>query len=318
MSNGCFIGIDTSNYTTSAAICTEDGTVVANIKKMLPVKAGERGLRQSDAVFAHIKNMPEVMAALGDKLRELDLEVSAIGYSASPRDADGSYMPCFLVGCANASSQSAVLGVQSFPFSHQAGHVRAAAYSSGFDTYSGEFAAFHISGGTTELLICKRDGERLDISLVGGTLDLNAGQAIDRIGVLMGLSFPCGREMEALARGCDADVPSARVSVSGLECNLSGLENKAKELYSSTGDRSLVCAFVFDYLARVIGAISSNLRKEYPDIPILYSGGVMSNKIIHKKLSRIGGVYFAEPEFSADNAAGVALLCREKYFEKKF
>lgn len=317
MSSSCFIGIDTSNYTTSAAVCTYDGEIVANVKRMLPVKSGERGLRQSDAVFAHVKNMPEVMDELALKLRELDLDAVAVGYSAYPRDAEGSYMPCFLVGQATALAQAAVLGVPTYAFSHQAGHVRAAAYSSGFCMDGQKFAAFHISGGTTELLICESVGGELGIKLEGGTLDLNAGQLVDRIGVLMGLDFPCGKAMEVLAKEYEGKTPAAKLSVCGLECNLSGLENKAAKLYKDMGDASLVSAFVFDRIADVLGAISKNLREKYADIPILYSGGVMSNQRIRQKLSNLKDTYFAEPQFSADNAAGTALLCREKYLREK-
>ncbi len=313
-----FLGIDTSNYTTSAALCDGDGKVILNLKKLLPVKGGERGLRQSDALFAHTKNLPIIMQSLGDFLSAecRGAKIKAVGYSATPRSLEGSYMPCFLSGIAAAESVCAVMGCEKYAFSHQDGHIMAALYSSGKTELldGGEpFAAFHISGGTTELLLVRPSGESFSVELVGGTADMNAGQAIDRTGVMMGLGFPSGKEMEALC----ADIPyqKGKISVKGLECNLSGLENLASKLYTETGDKALVSAFCFDFIADTLCKLTENLREQYPDIPVVFAGGVMSNRRIARRLSPLGGVYFSEPEFSADNAAGIALLARREYLK---
>ena len=311
-----FLGIDTSNYTTSVAICDYEGNVRLNLKKLLDVKEGERGLRQSDALFAHTKNMPEMMHRLKkflcDELPKA--EIVAVGCSATPRDIEGSYMPCFLSGVASAETASAALGCPIYRFSHQNGHVMAALYSSGMSgllSSDKPFAAFHVSGGTTELLLVTPRGDSFVIEQIGGSADMNAGQAIDRTGVLMGMKFPCGREMESL---CE-NVPYKRgkISVKGLECNLSGLENLASKLYMETNDRSITSAFCFDFIADTLKKLTENLREIYPDIPVIYAGGVMSNKRIKKSLSSLNNVHFSDPEFSADNAAGIALLCRRKY-----
>lgn len=311
-----FLGIDTSNYTTSVAICDYEGNVRLNLKKLLDVKEGERGLRQSDALFAHTKNMPEMMHRLKkflcDELPKA--EIVAVGCSATPRDIEGSYMPCFLSGVASAETASAAIGCPIYRFSHQNGHVMAALYSSGMSgllSSDKPFAAFHVSGGTTELLLVTPRGDSFVIEQIGGSADMNAGQAIDRTGVLMGMKFPCGREMESL---CE-NVPYKRgkISVKGLECNLSGLENLASKLYMETNDRSITSAFCFDFIADTLKKLTENLREIYTDIPVIYAGGVMSNKRIKKSLSSLNNVHFSDPEFSADNAAGIALLCRRKY-----
>ncbi|MBR4032808.1 MAG: peptidase M22 [Clostridia bacterium] len=314
------LGIDTSNYTTSAALCTLEGDVVLNLKKLLPVAEGERGLRQSDALFAHTKNLPVIM----DGVREFldrnypDREIVAVGYSKTPRDIEGSYMPCFLSGAAVASAVSATLGCQSFAFSHQSGHIMAALYSAGrLDLIeNGErFAAFHVSGGTTEILLVTPKADGFSVELVGGTVDINAGQAIDRAGVMMGLGFPCGREMESLLADRDIPTVKTRISVRGLECNLSGLENLSISLYEKTGDKATVSAFCFDFVADTLFRLTENLREAYGNIPIIYAGGVMSNKRIGARLARFENTYFSAPEFSSDNAAGIALLCRKKYID---
>ncbi len=313
-----FLGIDTSNYTTSAALCDADGKVILNLKKLLPVKEGERGLRQSDALFAHTKNLPEIMQQLGDFLKNdtSGAEIRAVGYSATPRSAEGSYMPCFLSGVAAAETVCAVTGCEKYSFSHQDGHVMAALYSSEMTELLNRdepFAAFHVSGGTTELLLIKPHGGEFSVGLLGGTADMNAGQAIDRTGVMMGLKFPCGREMEGLC----ADVPykKGKISVNGLECNLSGLENLAAKLYRETENRADVSAFCFDFIADTLYKLTENLRAEFNDISVIFAGGVMSNKRIAERLRSLGNVYFSEPEFSADNAAGISLLARRKYLK---
>ena len=312
-----FIGIDTSNYTTSVAVSDEDGRVLANIKRMLPVAEGERGLRQSDAVFHHTKNLPCCMDELGAALGDLDFEyeIAAIGVSAYPRDNEGSYMPCFLCGVASARGISAVTGAPVYEFSHQCGHIRAAVYSSGNDGLLRErFGAFHVSGGTTDLLLVEPRGVGFDITRVGGTLDMNAGQAIDRTGVLMGLRFPAGREMESFANKFEGEIKGVSVSVKGLDCNLSGLENKAARLYAECGDVSQTSAYVFEFIGKTLYKLSEGFRAEYGNIPLLFAGGVMSNGMIKRKLSAMENTYFSEPQFSADNAAGISLMARDRYF----
>ena len=316
MSQKLFVGIDTSNYTTSAALCTADGEVVQNIKIPLPVAQGARGLRQSDAVFHHVRQLPDAAGKLRMALSGMDgaYEIAAIGVSSRPRDAEDSYMPCFLAGVSAAETAGALLGVPVFHFSHQAGHVMAAVCSAGMETLiGGDFAAFHVSGGTTDVLLVRPHSEFVfAVEKIGGTLDINAGQSIDRAGVYMGLSFPAGAEMERLAAEYSGKVPAAHVSVHGMHCNLSGLENKAVRLYDESHNASLVSAFVLDSVAQTLVQMRNNLRKEYGEIPIVYAGGVMSCRRIANLLSD-GWGYFAQPCFSSDNAAGAALLARYKY-----
>lgn len=309
----CYVGIDTSNYTTSAALADEAGEVISNIKIPLRVGEGGVGLRQSDALFAHIKNLPRVMEELRGAMA--GRAPAAVGYSSSPRDGEGSYMPCFLAGVAAAEALAAGAGVPACRFSHQAGHIMAAAYSSGEEAglLASPFCAAHVSGGTTELLHVTPSREGFEIKPLGGTLDLNAGQAIDRAGVAMGLEFPCGPELERLAGSFTGTVPGPRVSVRGLECNLSGLENQAAKLYAETSDPPLVAAFVLDFVGRTLVELTKNLRASYAGLPLLCAGGVMGNSIIRAMLEPLGGVYFARPAFSSDNAAGTALLARRRF-----
>ena len=311
----CFVGIDTSNYTTSAAICTKDGEVVANLKIPLPVKAGECGLRQSDAVFAHVKNMPTLMQSLSKELQ--GMKPIAIGVSEAPRPQEGSYMPCFLSGIAAAESFAAATSIPLLRTSHQEGHIMAAIYSAGaMHLLSTDcFAAFHVSGGTTEVLLATPHASGFDIDLFAATADINAGQAIDRIGVMLGLDFPCGKELEKLAEKNTKKIPKSRISVKNGYCNLSGLENMATKLWQESGDAALVAAFTLQFIGDTLVAMTNELDARIPSLSIVYAGGVMSNRYLQARLSERENTYFAEPQFSADNAAGISLLCRKQFLK---
>ena len=306
---GLFLGIDTSNYTTSFAVCNEE-EVLFNEKKLLFVKEGERGLRQSDAVFSHINNIPELVNRIGKQ------NITAIGCSVRPRDVEGSYMPCFKVGEAIACSLGSILGVPIYNFSHQNGHITAAAYSAGcMELLEKKFCSFHVSGGTTEILLCENQGGVLRVEKIGGTLDLNAGQAIDRTGVLLGLSFPCGPSLEKMAE--KGNLPeSPRVCVKDLSCNLSGVENKVIQLKQKNVSENDIALFALKFIEKTLDKLTENLRKQY-DLPIVYAGGVMSNLMIKNTLSKYSSTYFADKAFSADNAAGIALLARNSYYKEK-
>ena len=302
MNKKYYLGIDTSNYRTSVAVCDSEGNTVASVRRLLKVAEGERGLRQSDALFLHTVALPEIMAEIGA------YPVSAVGYSAYPRDVEGSYMPCFLAGKSVAESMAALNGIPVYRFSHQAGHVRAAAYSCGGVKESPDrFISFHVSGGTTEILLY----ENGDITLLGGSEDLHAGQLIDRIGVAMGMTFPCGEEMERLSEGIPT-VKGIKVCVKGLSCNLSGIENQAADRRKKGDSPENVAAFTLDAVLKTLEKLSENVRALYPDLPILYAGGVMSCKRLQRALGKRPHCYFATPELSGDNAVGTALLTMEQ------
>lgn len=315
MKKRVFLGIDTSNYTTSLALCDENGEILENYKVLLPVKEGENGLRQSDAVFAHVKNFQIISSYIREKHEEY--EILAVGYSKYPRDAEGSYMPCFLVGRALAEVISSLYNLKLFEFSHQKGHVVAAIYSSKAEI-DGDFIAFHVSGGTTEILLVKPNECDYQIELIGGSCDLHAGQAIDRIGVKMGLPFPAGKHIEALALENKEKLPHVKISVNNFSCNMSGLENLAIKLYNEAKSKELTAAYTLEFVYKTISKLTENLRIRFPNHKIIYAGGVMSNSIIKGKLmEKYKDVYFALPEFSTDNASGVALLTLKRYIKEK-
>ena len=297
MTDHVCLAFDTSNYTTS--VCLYDGESVSSAERLLPVGEGELGLRQSDAVFHHTRALPELVEALGDS------RPCAVGASDRPREAEGSYMPCFLVGTAMARGIAAVLGVPCFFFTHQQGHVAAAAFSSGFpELLDAPALAWHLSGGTTELLLVK-PGEKGCVSCrrIGGTKDISAGQLLDRTGQRLGIRFPAGKTLDALAS--EADAAAFRVKVSGAEFSLSGMENKLSQLAASGAEKEIVAGYALNTVALAVKAATEQAKKEYGELPVLFSGGVSGSSVLRSVIT--DGI-FAHPRYSSDNAYGTAIL----------
>ena len=300
------LGLDTSNYTTSAAVF--DGERGRNQGRLLEVRPGELGLRQSDALFQHVKHLPEVVEAL---LGEEGLgTVQAVGASTRPRAVEGSYMPCFLAGASQGQVLSQVLGVPFYAFSHQQGHLAAAAWSAGrLDLLDRPFLAWHLSGGTTELLRVEpeEDGVAVQAEILGGTSDISAGQLIDRTGVLLGLPFPAGKGVEKLSRQAQKR-EYYKVKVNGLTFSLSGMENKVRQMVQRGEEPAEIAWFAQETVCRVVQACTKAAMEEYPGLPVLCSGGVASNGRLKELLRQNCGALFAQPQFSTDNAMGTAVL----------
>lgn len=298
----CYLGIDTSNYTTSCAIYDTQTKSVVQKKKLLPVKQGELGLRQSDAVFHHTVQLPELVKEL---FEEFPMNISAVGVSDRPVCQEGSYMPCFLAGVSAATCTASATGAQLYKYSHQQGHLMAALYSSGrMDLFGKEFLAFHVSGGTTHLL---HVSDNLKTELIASSLDLKAGQAVDRVGVMLGFSFPAGRYVDEMACKSTKEF-KINLKLKDGNCSLSGVENKCKKMLADGELPEDICRFCLDYIRTALEKMMLNALENYGDLPVIFSGGVMSNSIIKKFFTEKYGAYFAEPEFSADNAAGIAIL----------
>lgn len=297
-----YIGFDTSNYTTSVA--TFDGENMLQEKQLLSVGEGQRGLRQSDAVFQHTVNMPELLNKL-----ECNIEsVEAIGVSTRPRNADGSYMPCFLVGKSTAVCVSRFTGAKLFETSHQVGHILAALYSVGrLNLVQERFIAFHVSGGTTEALLVEPDrDEIIKASVIAQSRDLKAGQAVDRAGVMLGLKFPCGKELDKLSQKSGREF-KIKPSMLGLDCSLSGVENKAVKMFENGESAYDISKFVLSSISAAIEEMTSGILNKYGALPLVYAGGVMSNTLIKYNITKKFNAYFADSAYSCDNACGTAI-----------
>ena len=300
------LGIDTSNYTTSAALYDTVTGEVFQKRRLLKVKPGEIGLRQSDAVFQHTVALPEILKELYE---EKNTVPDVIGVSVSPRDEEGSYMPCFMTGKGAADSLGTVFGVPVKYFSHQAGHIAAAIYSAGkLGMKDEEFLAFHVSGGTTEAVRVMPDKEKVfSVELAASSLDLKAGQAVDRTGAILGLPFPAGPELDKLARESRRQFRLHPFMKDG-SCSLSGIENKCRQMKEAGEPDCDIARFCIEYIRAALSLMTDALIEKYPGRPLVYSGGVMSNSLIRESFAEKYNAVFAQNGFSSDNAVGIAVL----------
>lgn len=331
MSGELVLGIDTSNYTTSMALVDREGKVVRDVRRLLSVRSGERGLRQQEALFQHVQNFP----ALSDSLFEgiSRSAVKAVGVSVRPRPREGSYMPCFTAGEAAAHLVADALGVPCYTFSHQEGHIEAALPVSERKAQSDLFApekpfyAFHLSGGTCELLEVSehRDEERFfgyDINIIGGTRDISFGQVLDRIGVFLGMDFPAGAKMDRIAQSAQETVKALpRIKVQDRYIHLSGYETGVRRFLGDTeqdpagrqltarreeaadyAGQDAVIRTIFADIADAIAKMTAGLG------PTVLVGGVSESAFIKAALSGRKDLIYGAPGMGRDNAVGIAGL----------
>ena len=297
-----FLGIDTSNYTTSAAICRTDGSGY-NSSQLLTVKAGELGLRQNEALFQHVKNLPQRFT----ELREQGFlqDIAAIGASTQPRAVEGSYMPCFLAGASQGRILAETLGVPFYAFSHQQGHIAAVCWAAGkLELLDQPMLAWHLSGGTTELLLVVPENGNVRAACIGGTTDISAGQLIDRTGQYLHLDFPSGKALDKLAAE-SGKKERFRVRIDDLRFSFSGVENKVQKLVEAQKEPADIARFTLETISSLVRRVTDRAMERYPGLPVLCSGGVASNTILR---SYLYDAVFAPPAYSTDNAMGTAVL----------
>ena len=297
------IGFDTSNYTTSvAAFNGKDGQ---NCSKLLPVKLGQLGLRQSDAVFHHTQSLPELSGRLFSHIDHS--QICGVAVSTRPRAVEGSYMPCFTVGYSHARLVAEMLHTPLFEVSHQQGHVAASLWSAGrMDLMDTPHLAWHLSGGTTELLLVEPEGKNVKCTRIGGTTDISAGQLIDRTGQLLGLPFPAGRHLDALSKE-SVGKDLFRVKCPEMEFSLSGVQNKVQQFFEKNPDPAETAGYALRCVCYSVYQATKNAMAAYPGLEVVFSGGVASNSLLRAYIADRKPV-FAQPEFSTDNAMGVAVL----------
>jgi len=319
------LGIDTSNYTTSVSLTDQNQNVIEDRRRLLRVKQGERGLRQSNALFQHQENLPELLHELLPRYRS---RIAAIGVSSRPRPVEGSYMPVFLAGCQAGRLLSDALDVPYGEFSHQEGHLKAASFQSGL-RWEEPYLAWHLSGGTCELLLVKPEGscgEDQRITVIGGSLDISFGQLLDRLGVALGLSFPCGGQMDQIAMDAagvfdgmaskKGEHPLKPIPVKGMEFNLSGMETQAQRLIQQ-GEipREMLITAVFSAAVDCLYRVTAEAVKRTGSEQVLFTGGVSASRFLRDRLKLLSrknalkfSAVFGDPRYSSDNAVGTSLL----------
>ena len=307
------LGIDTSNYTTSAALINRSGEILSDLRSQLTVKQGERGLRQSHALFQHIETLPHIIEeAIGGNGEK----IGAVAVSERPRPLETSYMPVFKAGESFAVVISSALGIPVYKFSHQENHIEAVRHYSGLKDRKC-FLCFHLSGGTCELLRVMEGS----IEILGGSRDISFGQLIDRTGVHLGLPFPCGAEFDRVALKTDAASNSLKeIPIRGFEINLSGIETQSAKLIKvglNMKERDALIKEILNKTCNVLIKMIENAVYSTNLHDILFVGGVSSSKFISAALRDYfcGGdvsIDFGNQRFASDNAVGTALLGRKK------
>lgn len=304
----CVLGIDTSCYTTSVALLDIDGNLLANCRKLLTVKQGNRGLAQSEMVFQHTRNLPLVFKQALDAAGKV--KIVKIGASSCPRPITESYMPAFLVGYGYAQVLAMANSLPLKLLSHQENHILAGKWSARGPEVK-EYLALHVSGGTTEVVAVKDCGDRLAINLLGGSSDLHAGQFIDRVGVALGLPFPAGPHLEALADHADHGQLGIPVSVKNMSASFSGPETHVKKLIAQGAAPAVIAAGVEQCIGMTIWKLIEAAHRVTGYNDVLLVGGVTANLYIRSLLqdlaqSRGLKLYLPGKEFSPDNAVGCA------------
>ena len=315
-----FLGIDTSCYTSSVAIVDMYEHIIYDGRILLEVAVNEKGLRQSDAVFQHMNNIPKLC---GEAMKIVETsKLKGIGVSIRPRNMEGSYMPVFTAGNNFAKVIAACMKAPIVECSHQQGHIIAGAWSIN-KAFVNKHLVYHISGGTTELLKVSNINQTIEI--VGGTQDLNAGQYIDRIGVALGMKFPCGNEMDKLCSDDGRPSFEMPISVNGTVLSFSGPESHvqrliAKETSLEENFKAQISKSIFLNIAEALERTIINACELYDIKDVLMVGGVASNSVISHKLQEstkakaIGiNISISKPQYSSDNAVGAAIYAKRTY-----
>lgn len=323
-----YLGIDTSNYRTSICIIDEHRKVLEELNPLLPVEEGELGLQQSKAVFEHLKSWMTILEQLQGQH-----QLKAIGVSTIPRPQEGSYMPVFKVGEVLAKTLAHFLSIPCFTFSHQEGHIAAGEYSINEQLDTETFIVVHLSGGTSEILLCSKKVNGYVIDKIGGTLDLHAGQFVDRVGVALKLPFPAGPYLERLAQQVDLSqtdesehrggtLPTIPSSVAGAQFSLSGPCTAALRLVEQRLEPAFIARAVEQCIANTLEKALRHSMSQHQIKHVLIVGGVAANAYIRKRLlyrlehPAVGAkLFFAEPKYSTDNAFGTAVLAQKSLIE---
>jgi len=301
------IAFDTSCYTTSVALMSVGGRLLADKRRLLSVPPGESGLRQSNALFQHVQALPALVEeALAGVERN---SIRAVAAATRPRPYDNSYMPVFTAGANAGRLLSLALQIPFLAFSHQEGHIAAALWSLDLD-WRGPFIAAHISGGTNELLWAQPHETGFMLEIIGGS-DLPAGQFIDRVGVALGLPFPAGPHLEQLALSAPSSALRLSGTVNGTQMSFSGPESAAQRLIKAGAKGAELARAVFDNIGASLGQAIGAAAAAHNCTRVLVAGGVAANSLVRRQVeenTRGLEIHFALPAYTGDNAVGGAYL----------
>lgn len=307
--NGLFLGIDTSCYTTSVCIVDENGHIIVEERQLLTVPSGKRGLAQSNMVFQHTKNLPVLFRKISNILSFKKL--TGIAVTGMPRRLSDSYMPAFLVGRGYGESLAAGLHLPLAVISHQENHIFAALRTHPM-LWQDDFYALHVSGGTTDLLKVSSASVGLAVSPIGHSLDIQAGQFIDRVGVALEIPFPAGPALEELAASWNKPVQPLQITVNNGLVSFSGPESQLQRfIQQQTYSPAVLAKMTMETISKGICDMLAQTIVHTPIKKLVAVGGVMANRFLHSQLTEFLAadavtLYVTESGYSTDNASGAA------------
>ena len=232
---------------------------------------GAIGLRQSDALFQHTVRLHEKY--------QLCRRARCAPSASAPVPARWKARICPVFWQERASRGAFAFRAAFLRYPISRGHIAAAALSAGkLDLLDGEFLAWHLSGGTSELLYVKCGADGLpDCTCIGGTTDLAAGQLLDRAGNLLGLPFPSGGALDALALTAEPE-KGFKPKVTDCKFSLSGMQNQVENKFK-TAEPKEMARFALETVANAVIKATEQAREHY-HFPILCAGGVMASQVI--------------------------------------
>ena len=319
MADRYILAVESSCDETSVAVLKNEKELLSNIIAS-QVESHKRfgGVVPEVASRHHVE---VVTLCIKDALSEAGItaeQIDAVAVTYGP-----GLVGALLVGMAAAKAFAWAHGLPLIPVNHMAGHLMAAREVQELEY---PLLALLVSGGHTELVYVSEPG---NYKIVGETRDDAVGEAYDKVGRVMGLTYPAGREIDELAhKGKDVyDFPRAMIKEDHLEFSFSGLKSAFINLHHNAeqkGDVLIKEDLCASFQAAVLDILLAKTKKaleRYPVKTLVVAGGVAANQGLRERLAEEitdVGVVIPPLRFCGDNAGMIALAaaieCDQKHF----
>lgn len=320
------LGIESSCDDTSAAVLA-DGLLLSNVIASQAVHAEYGGVVPELASRAHQQNIVPVVDAALKRAGVSKEELDAIAFTRGP-----GLLGSLLVGTSFAKGMSLGLRIPLVDVNHLQGHVLSHFIRETPDDEVPEypFLCLLVSGGNSQLIVVRSDS---DMEIIGHTIDDAAGEAFDKCAKVMGLPYPGGPVIDALAtKGDSGRFKFARPHIPGLDYSFSGL--KTSFLYTLRDAVAAEPDFIeknkadlaASLQATIIAILMDKLDKAVKETgvrTVAIGGGVSANSGVRNAVAdycaaRGLRAFIPKRKFTTDNAAMVAIAGYYKYLRGEF
>lgn len=302
------LAIESSCDETSVAIVKNDKVLLTNIIAS-QVESHKRfgGVVPEVASRHHVEVVTTCIADALEEAQIMPEDLSAVAVTYGP-----GLVGALLVGMAAAKAFAWAHGLPLIPVNHMAGHLMAANQTKEIQY---PVMALLVSGGHTELVYVEKAGA---YEIIGETRDDAVGEAYDKVGRVMGLTYPAGREIDELAhKGKDIyNFPRAMIKEDNLEFSFSGLKSAFINLHHNAvqkGERLVIEDLCASFQEAVLDILMSKTKKaleKYPVNQLIVAGGVAANQGLRERLAQeMSEVEVVIPplRLCGDNAGMIAL-----------